>query len=80
MRGSIKALVAGGWSSPEVVVMMATRSSPDEWGGVGCSEPINRSRGEEGEVARCSIENGRAQSGVAAENGTLMAVGVAFNQ
>jgi hypothetical protein len=41
--------------------MLATRSSLDERGSSGCSEPINWSRGEEGEVARCSVENGRRE-------------------
>jgi hypothetical protein len=37
-----------------------------------------RARG--GEVKSCSVEDGRARSGVAAEKGTPTAIGVAFNR
>jgi hypothetical protein len=33
-----------------------------------------------GEVKSCSVEDGRARSGVAAEKGTPTAIGVAFNR
>jgi hypothetical protein len=61
--------------------MAVTRSSPGERGGAGCSEPFIRSQGEGGgEVKSCSVEDGRARSGVAAEKGTPTAIGVAFNR
>jgi hypothetical protein len=60
--------------------MAATRSSPHERDGARCSESVNQSRGKEGEVATCSVEDGRARSGVAVEKGTPSAVGAAFNR
>jgi hypothetical protein len=55
--------------------MAVTQSSPDEQGSARCSELVNRSRGEEWEVARCSVEDGKAWSGVAAEKGTRWLLG-----